>query len=215
MASYLCAGCNTVGCFSFFRNQIKTWPSSTKKSDEQLFQNEEKQSGVYRIGLIILVLFLNLLLLVVNWLDLKNVWLFFEWNGDFLKQFVHEGTYMLLFSVALAATVMLIIFSSSARKIQNDKILTILCYFWIAQNIFLIFSVGMRNYWYMSYFALAYKRIAVVFALILLLAGLALLFLKIKNHKSFFLVDKAKQPRTFSDFRSCCFTQLGRNYSAL
>ncbi len=76
---------------------------------------------------------------------------------------------MLLFSVALAATVMLIIFSSSARKIQNDKILTILCYFWIAQNIFLIFSVGMRNYWYMSYFALAYKRIAVVFALILFL----------------------------------------------
>lgn len=161
-----------------------------KQSDELLIRNDDKQLGVYRIGLIILVLFLNLLLLVVNWLDLKNVWLFFEWNGDFLKQFVHEGTYMLLFSVALAATVMLIIFSGSAWKIQNDKILIISSYFWIAQNLFLVLSVGMRNYWYMSYFALAYKRIAVVFVLILLLAGLALLFLKIKKHKSFFWLIK-------------------------
>lgn len=169
-----------------FSTADKTLTELDKQLDDMSIQNAEKQSVIYRNGLIVLVLFLNLLLLVVNWLDLKNVWLFFEWNGDFLKQFVHEGTYMLLFSVALAAIVMLIIYSSASRKIQNDKILSGLSYFWIAQNVFLILSVGMRNYWYMSYFALAYKRIAVVFVLILLLAGLALLFLKIKKHKSLF-----------------------------
>ncbi|MDY0076380.1 MAG: DUF4173 domain-containing protein, partial [Bacteroidales bacterium] len=157
-----------------------------KQEDDIGIQRTEKQSLIYRNGLVVLVLFLNLLLLAVNWLDLKNVWLFFEWNGDFLKQFVHEGTYMLLFSVALAALVMLIIFSSSAQNIQNDQILSGLSYLWIAQNVFLVLSVGMRNYWYMSYFALAYKRIAVVFVLILLLAGLTLLFLKIKKQKSLF-----------------------------
>jgi len=183
-----------------FSKSDSTLAELDKQSEDVFIQNTEKQSVIYRNGVIVLLIFLNLLLLVVNWLDLKNVWLFFEWNGDFLKQFVHEGTYMLLFSVALAAIVMLIIYSSSARNIQNDKFLSALSYFWIAQNVFLILSVGMRNYWYMSYFALAYKRIAVVFVLILLLAGLVLLFLKIKKHKSIFWLIKQNSLALFLIF---------------
>ncbi|MBZ0241922.1 MAG: hypothetical protein K8F24_01790, partial [Bacteroidales bacterium] len=89
-----------------FSKADNTLAELDKQLDDISIQSTGKQSVIYRNGLIVLVLFLNLLLLTVNWLDLKNVWLFFEWNGDFLKQFVHEGTYMLLFSVALAAIVM-------------------------------------------------------------------------------------------------------------
>jgi len=134
----------------------------------------------------IVLILLNVMLALVNWLDLKNVWLFFEWNGGFLKQFVHEGTYLLLFSVALSALVLLAIFSERSVALQNDKGLRFLASAWVLQNAFLVLSVGMRNYWYMSYFALAYKRIAVVFVLILLLVGLFLLLQKIRKARSFF-----------------------------
>ncbi|MBU1368457.1 MAG: DUF4173 domain-containing protein [Bacteroidetes bacterium] len=161
-----------------------------QKPDAMPLKAPVESTKLFRGGAIVLVISLNLMLLIVNWFDLKNVWLFFEWNGDFLKQFVHEGTYMLLFSVALAAAIMLVIYSNASTTIQKDKWLAGLSYFWIAQNIFLVFSVGMRNYWYMSYFALAYKRIAVVFVLILLLAGLVLLLWKIKNQRSVYWLIK-------------------------
>lgn len=47
-------------------------------------------------------------------------------------------------------------------------------------------SVMMRNYWYVQYFGLAYKRIAVLFFLILTLFGLITIIIKILNKKSSF-----------------------------
>ncbi|MBW6492149.1 MAG: hypothetical protein K0B15_13260 [Lentimicrobium sp.] len=52
----------------------------------------------FKSGIILLIL-LNITLLVMNILDIYHVWLFFEWDGGYLKQFVHEGTWLLIVSV--------------------------------------------------------------------------------------------------------------------
>ncbi|HPE43722.1 MAG TPA: DUF4173 domain-containing protein [Bacteroidales bacterium] len=153
---------------------------------ETLVLSERQISAAVLNSLKVVLVLLNVLLAIVNWLDLKNVWLFFEWNGGFLKQFVHEGTFLLLFSVALASLVLLAIYSDRSRGLQQNKSIKMLASAWIVQNAFLVLSVGMRNYWYMSYFALAYKRIAVVFVLILLIIGLVLLYQKIHKARTVF-----------------------------
>ena len=162
-----------------FITQINEQPENVTFSDRQL-------SGAILNGVKLVLMLLNVLLAIVNWLDLKNVWLFFEWNGGFLKQFVHEGTFLLLLSVALASLVLLVIYSERSRSLQYDRVVKYLASAWIIQNAFLVLSVGMRNYWYMSYFALAYRRIAVVFVLILILVGLVLLYQKIHKARSVF-----------------------------
>jgi hypothetical protein len=40
---------------------------------------------------IITLIALNVLILIFNIIDIQSVW-FFEWEGDFLKEFVHQGT---------------------------------------------------------------------------------------------------------------------------
>ena len=47
-------------------------------------------------------------------------------------------------------------------------------------------SVIIRNYWYITYFGLAYKRIAVLFFLILAIIGLITIIIKITNKKSIY-----------------------------
>ena len=59
-----------------------------------------------------------------------------------------------------------------------------MAYGWISQNGLLAISVGIRNYHYIDYHGLAYKRIGVIFFLALTLFGLGSLFVKIANKKS-------------------------------
>ena len=146
-------------------------------------ENESTATWTARSAIVMLAI-LNVLLFWVNLLDLQNVWLYFEWQGEYLKQFVHEGTYMLLFSIGLSILLVIVIYNQRSTSLQKNKLLKGLTYFWILQNVFLVLSVGMRNYWYMSYFALAYKRIAVVFFLILLLYGLYSVFTKVAKTRS-------------------------------
>jgi hypothetical protein len=174
-----------LGAYVLFSGQESLITQINESPENITFTNRQPGAAILNGVKLVLVL-LNVLLAVVNWLDLKNVWLFFEWNGGFLKQFVHEGTFLLLFSVAFASLVLLLIYSERSRSLQRDRVIKYLATAWIIQNAFLVLSVGMRNYWYMSYFALAYKRIAVVFVLILILVGLVLLYQKIHKARSVF-----------------------------
>jgi hypothetical protein len=147
-------------------------------------QNEYK-TGVFLFAI------LNLLLLVVNIIDVYWVWFNFEWNGQYLKQFVHEGTYLLIFSVLLSIGLTLYYFRGNQNFLKNNKWLVRLSSVWLVQNAILIVSVAIRNYWYIYYFALAYKRIGVIFFLIATLIAIYLVFQKIKHKKSaYFLVRK-------------------------
>jgi hypothetical protein len=95
----------------------------------------------WRSALFLLVI-LNVLLFVVNCIDIYWVWFNFEWSGDYLKQFVHEGTNLLIFSIIISVLVILYIFKNNLNFLSTNGLLKKLAYVWLAQNVILALSVG-------------------------------------------------------------------------
>ncbi len=131
---------------------------------------------------------LNALLLVVNVVDIRWLWFGFAPAPDFdLTQFVHEGTYVLIFSILLAAGIMLWFFRRNLNFYQPGlPLLRWGATLWTGQNLVLATSVGLRNYYYIVHTGLAYKRIGVYAFLLLTVFGLGTLLLKIWQRRSAF-----------------------------
>jgi len=144
----------------------------------------ELKSGVF------LFLALNILLLILNIIDIRWVWFGFEWEGEYLKQFVHEGTYLLILSILISIALVIYFFRGNQNFYSQNRLLKYLSYAWIFQNAILAVSVAIRNFWYIHYFALAYKRIGVIIFLLLTLYGLYTVFLKVKHRKTSFYLFK-------------------------
>ena len=167
------------------------------KDQLQRIRNKEKRSFrmpalkmEYRMAVLALLL-LNLLLLIMNSSDVYFVWFNFEWEGQYLKQFVHEGTYVLLLSILLSIAVVLYFFRGNLNFLSSNGWLRKLSYIWLAQNALLAVSVAIRNYWYIHYFALAYKRIGVILFLGLCLYGLWTVYVKVSQRKTaYYLIRK-------------------------
>lgn len=155
-----------------------------KKNKQELSKplglKNEFKSALFLLGT------LNLLILIVNIIDIYWVWFNFEWEGEYLKQFVHEGTYLLIFSILISISIVVFYFRANLNFYSKNKIIKIFSYTWLAQNGLLAISVAIRNLWYIKYFALAYKRIGVLFFLILVLYGLYTVFIKVRDKKSLF-----------------------------
>lgn len=146
---------------------------------KMLALKNEYQSGLLMLGLI------NVLLLFVNAIDINWIWFNFDPKSvSNLSQFVHEGTYLLIASILLSMGIMEFLFRKNLNFYPKNEWLRRLCYVWILQNVILVISVGLRNYHYISEHGLAYKRIGVVFFLMLTLYGLITQFIKIKMVKS-------------------------------
>ncbi|MDO7876540.1 DUF4173 domain-containing protein [Hymenobacter sp. ASUV-10] len=128
----------------------------------------------------------NLLLLVVNAIDINWLWFGFVPKANFdLAQFVHEGTYVLIFSILLAMGIVLWFFRRNLNFYQPGlPWLRWGATVWVLQNAVLAISVGLRNYYYIWHSGIAYKRIGVCFFLVLVFFGLATVLLKIWQRRS-------------------------------
>lgn len=160
--------------------EIDWWQLFFRKSMRSL-SNEYNRA-------ILLLLMVNGLLLFVNVVDIKMVW--FE-NTSLASphtrsQAVHESTYLLLFSIAVAMAILLFFFRGNLNFLKNNRRLLQLSCLWIAQNGILAFTAAIRNYYYIRDYGLAYKRIGVLFFLLLILFSLWILYLKIRDKRSFF-----------------------------
>jgi len=152
------------------------------------------------VGVILLVS-VNLLLLFVNFLDITTIWFSFEYSDDQnLKQFVHEGTYLLILSILLSMGILLFLFRNNLNFYSKNKMLKVFSYVWIAQNSILLLSVVIRNLHYIEHFALAYLRIGLFFFLLLVIIGLATLTFKIFSQKSFFYLLKVNMWALYISF---------------
>lgn len=151
----------------------------------------EKQTNSIKnevIAAIFLLSVLNISLLAFNIIDINWVWFGFEWQGQYLKQFVHEGTWLLIMSIMLSIIIILYFFRGDINFIEN-KLLKYLGYFWIVQNLVLAISAGIRNYYYIEYFNLAYKRVGVFIFLIMTIYGLYTVFRKVRfKHSASYLI---------------------------
>lgn len=138
----------------------------------------------YKVGLLIFGM-LNALLFIVNCIDISWIWFGFEVPDEFdLKTFVHEGTYLLIFSILLSMGIFLYFFRGSLNFFSKNKWLLLLGKVWIAQNIILTLSVFIRNYHYIGYHGLAGKRIGVIAFLLMTVFGLLSLIYKANNKKT-------------------------------
>ncbi len=136
------------------------------------------------VGLISLVV-LNLMLLIINIIDVTYIWFGFEYTRDVdLYKIIHQGTDLLIISILLAIAVLIIFFRGNLNFYRNNKWLKYGAYAWIIQNCILVVSVLLRDYYYINLTGLAYKRIGVLFYLLLVLIGLASVFWKIYRKKT-------------------------------
>ncbi len=181
-----------LSCFLIFRHGLSDLVKIDLKSSEDITRSKKTLHFDYKpnalqteakLG-VALLLILNCMLMILNSIDIYWVWFNFKWNGTILKQFVHEGTYLLIFSILLSIIIVLYYFRANQNFNPKLKWLKSLSYAWIAQNIVLCISVGIRNYWYIDYFNLAYKRIGVIIFLIITIYGLYTVYRKIKHKKS-------------------------------
>lgn len=132
-----------------------------------------------------LFILLNLVLLALNCTDIRWVWLNAPSHPDYsLKEFVHFGTDMLIFSIILASSLILLCFRNKQNFYSKNIWLKRMAYIWIAQNMFLCLTVCLRNYQYIHFHGLAYKRLGVIFFLALTLTGLITLLIKISQKKT-------------------------------
>ena len=160
----------------------------------------------YRNGITLLIS-LNALILLNNILDFQHVWLGgaltrSPWE---LKQYVHEGTYILILGILLAIAVLSYLFRGALNFHPKAVILRGLGLGWLAQNTFLALSVGCRNWQYIDHCGLAYKRIGVFIFLTLTLFGLYFMYLKIKEKRSFFFVMRRVMWAFYGVLLAACF----------
>ena len=126
---------------------------------------------------------LNLLLFTLNVDDILHVWMGFQFDGQFLKEYVHNGTYNLIVSIIISVALVLFAFRKNLNFYQSKWLKTAV-YIWIAQNAILTFSVILRNWHYVTYYNLAYLRIGLFFFLALVLVLLVFVFLMIWKSKT-------------------------------
>lgn len=186
-----------AGLSDFVKRVRQPFTPATPRRDYSMYSGasviEEPKTGLqlglkneYRSG-VMLVVMVNLLLLIVNSIDVWWVWFNFEYKTVVnLKQFVHEGTYLLILSILLSMGILLYFFRRNQNFYTGKKWLKRLAYIWIVQNCILAISVGVRNFHYINHYGLAYKRIGVIIFLLLTIIGLITLYLKIRDRKSAF-----------------------------
>lgn len=134
---------------------------------------------------IISLVFLNILLLFINCIDVVYVWFGFKYKSTMnLAQYVHDGAGMLIFSIVLAMVLLLFFFRGNLNFYKKNKWLRWGAYAWLVQNMVLVISVLFRDYYYITHMGLAYKRIGVLIFLVLVLFGLITVFIKIQQLKT-------------------------------
>jgi hypothetical protein len=137
----------------------------------------------FKAGFILLVL-LNLLLFVFNLSDTYYLSIG-ELPVDIIySEYLHQGVYMLIFSIVLAIAVLLYLFRGNLNFFSQNKTLRLLAYAWLAQNLILVIITLTKNSLYVIEFGLTYKRIGVYTYLTLTIIGLITSFIKVAAVKN-------------------------------
>lgn len=178
--------------FADEKENIERRTNRSKKVHQLITPSPIGLKNEYKIALLTMLM-LNILLLILNITDVQHVWLKdVEGMTSYeLRANVHQGTYVLIFSIMMAMAVVVYFFRKNLNFYPNNKWLKIASYIWVAQNAILAFSVGIRNIKYIEEYGLAYKRMGVLIFLFLTLGGLITMIFKVKGKKTlYFLLQR-------------------------
>ncbi|KQC34309.1 hypothetical protein AAU57_13895 [Nonlabens sp. YIK11] len=143
-----------------------------------------------RIGTLSLIA-LNVLLVLV----LISEFMFLTHLSDFtaadLSKSVHQGVYSSIASVVVAICLIAFVFRGSINWLKSNQTIKLLAYGWMVLNSFLLVTIAMKTWEYITSYGLTEKRIGVLIYLVLCLIGIITVFIKVQGAFNFaFLMRK-------------------------
>jgi hypothetical protein len=174
----------------------------TKEKIRRSFRNLDLQ--IEYKSAVFLLSSLCVLLIGLLYLEIVNVWIGFQWEGELLKEMVHEGTYILIIAIIISIGLTIYYFRKNLNFYKRNKMLKTIAYTWIALNGLLVVSVFIRNMYYIQYFGLAYKRIGVLFFLLLCIIGLVSLARKISDKRSIYYLVRVNALAAYITLVATC-----------
>lgn len=157
------------------------------KLNQKINNNDPNANELHNKAIIAISSFiiLNVMLLLLNGLDIVNIYITQKLPaGITLSDFVHQSVWSMIFSIVIAVTLIMWIFSGKLNFSGQGKYIKWLIYLWIFQSVIMVINTMVRNYWYISSYQLSYLRIGVYVFLMLSVIGLILTALKVAYQKS-------------------------------
>ena len=140
---------------------------------------------------IILMSLLNILIIIFLITDVLHLTELHKMVASQLSEQVHNGVNALIFSNVLAIAIILYFFRGNLNFFEKNKGLKNVTYVWIFLNLSVVIITTIKNIEYIVSFGFTYKRIGVVFFLIVTSIGLITTLLKVSKVKNlWFLLRK-------------------------
>lgn len=163
----------------------ETWENNlalkTSISDEENIKRYETE----RFAGTLLFVFLNLMLVILNYGDISTIWFNAALpEGVNHSDFVHNGVGIIILSIIIATSVFMYLYRENYSNVKLSGFLKILVVIWVIQNLVMLFSTATRNQIYIESYNLTYKRIGVYVWLSLAVIGLIISAIKIVKEKS-------------------------------
>jgi len=169
---------------------IENWENNLSVSGKDNISDDVKRLETERFSGMILFVFLNLMLLVLNAGDITSIW----FNGALPagithSDFVHSGVGMIILSIIIATVLIMFLYRKNFSYIKYSPALKMLVLLWVIQNLLMLFSTAWRNQIYIHTFSFTYKRIGVYVWISLAAIGIIIAWLKImKERSNWFLI---------------------------
>ncbi|MDX2174287.1 MAG: DUF4173 domain-containing protein [Bacteroidota bacterium] len=164
---------------------IEKWENELPLINTTIIGDNTKRFETERFSGMILFIFLNLMLLILNFGDITSIWFKAALpKGVSHSDFVHNGVGMIILSIIIATSLLMFLFRKDFNSIKNSKLLKALILIWVIQNLIMLFSTVCRNQIYIESYNFTYRRIGVYVWLLLAAVGLVIVSLKIIKEKS-------------------------------
>jgi hypothetical protein len=164
---------------------IEAWENSLPLINNKELGDNTKRFETERFSGLALFVFLNLMLLVLNFGDITSIWFKASLpKGVSHSDFVHNGVGMIILSILIATSLLMFLFRKNYNSIKYSKTLKALIIIWVIQNLIMLFSTACRNQIYIESYNFTYRRIGVYVWLLLAAIGLVIVSIKIMREKS-------------------------------
>lgn len=177
------------GLFYYLENKdITTFDASLKNDIPTTYEDKvASYMGIEnekRIAISLLIT-LNLMLILYNFIDLKFILIDLPNPSANLRysDLLHGGVNSLITSIVLVIFILTFLYRGQLN-FSDNKFVKSLAILWLLLNLLMIATTVVKNYEYIAHWGLTYKRIGVYIYLLLAALGLVLTIIKIVRIKS-------------------------------
>jgi hypothetical protein len=190
---WLLAG--SVALILLFPQKAKCPYANCENLSDELLEGKEGEeiSRNFFWTVINSLLMLNVLFVVYNYVDLKLMWLETGFPvGMNLNQYAQEGSFWLTVALLMTSLFLGALFQGRVNFSSKLKPIKVLAALWIVQNFIFALGTYRRLMIYVQYNGATPLRTVGVIGITLVVLGLLIVALKIKNKKSFFWMLRAQ-----------------------